>query len=153
MTRLTCRYASTVGPLPLGPSPCDKDPKAKDLLPSGSCSALTEPASTEVYCLPLLATRCKAICTRHTPNSFPKRNIPAWSSRFYSPVLIFPHLSSSKSRTPYQLPPVGPMCHPHPVIYPIGAPSTSTLSLSSPPPTPAPPLLPVAPCGGARRCG
>jgi hypothetical protein len=81
----------------------------------------------------------QAICTRHTPNSSPKRNIPAWSSRLYSPVLIFPYPSSPKSRTLYQLPPVGPMCQWDPCVILIHSftpstplPSPLSLSLFSP---------------------
>jgi hypothetical protein len=46
----------------------------------------------------------KPIHTRQPPNSTSKRNIPTWSSRISSPVLIFSHPSTSISYTPYQLP-------------------------------------------------
>jgi hypothetical protein len=53
----------------------------------------------------------KSIRTHHTPNPSPKRNILISSSSFYSTVPNFPHPSSPKSGTPYQLPTAGPICH------------------------------------------
>jgi hypothetical protein len=73
----------------------------------------------------------EAIRTRRTPSSSLKRNILTSSSNFYSSVPNFPHPSSPKSRTPYQLPTAGPIVI---VFLSLLLPQPSnSFSLSSPP--------------------
>jgi hypothetical protein len=73
-----------------------------------------------------------------------KEYILAWSATFYSPVPIFPHLSSPIFHTPYQLLRVGSTSHTLSLIYPR---TRSTLSPSLPSPLS---LSPTTPAHGAR---
>lgn len=87
----------------------------------------------------LLRFPLDGVRTRGTPNSSPKREYSVWSSKFFNSDLVFPHPSSPKSHTPYQL------FH---ILF-IQSPTTlPPLSLSPSPafPLSRPALFPVQPC-------
>jgi hypothetical protein len=89
----------------------------------------------------------KTSSTRHTPNTSPKREYSARSSKFCSTVPISPHTSSAISPIQYRPTPVGPtyiiflthpLCH-FPPLQPLSPSFPPTSATSAHPIRPSPP--------------